>query len=343
MKYLKIFDRLHNTLDEVDCQSALKYTWTLNGMGKAEFDIPLESKKNTPENFQFHNHIEIMDGSNKLWGGQIVDRNFQGSKLHIGCFGYLSLLKWRRLRAKIYTEMDYGSLLQAMLSDTNVIEDTGVSIGSIASGALHTQRKVEDKDYLLDKMQEFIQDCNNDIDVDSDRLFNFYLHKGTDKPYYTLEYGGDADNIIKDPGLSQTIQDMANSIYSSVETDGTTLTATAQDNTSINEFGFMEGSYDANSGIVMQSTLDNYTQGELQRRAYPANSLSLKVKDSSLCPFSDIEVGDSVTVHLIPYWNFTDVLRILEMTHNEDDGTRDITVGQTLYRPQPPVKKLYRK
>lgn len=342
MKCLKIFDRLHNILDEIDEYSGLKYGWTLNGLGKAQFSIGLESKKCTSENFEFRNHIEVWEDK-CIWGGQIVDRQFDDSKLNISLYGYLSLLDKRRLRAKVYPNMAYGDLYVSMLDDVNAIEDTGVSVGNMAANSLKTQRTVNNTDFLLKKLQDYCSDSNYDIDVDNDRKLNFYLRKGTIKSSYLLEYGGDADNILSAPSLEQSAMSMANSIYSEIKNDSSTLTSLAEDGNSKGLYGLQEDVLNANDGIVLQNTLDNNTSSELQRRAYPANSLSLKVKDSSLCPFDDIEVGDSITVHLIPYWNFTDILRIIEMAHNEDDGTRDIVVGQTLYRPQPPVKKLYRK
>lgn len=238
--------------------------------------------------------------------------------------------------------MTYGNLVSTMVSDTNTEYITGVTIGNIQAGSLKTQRIVEDKDFLLDKIQNYIQDCNNDIEVDANRQFNFLLRKGSIKPY-VLEYGGEADNILVDPTLNQSALDMINSVYSESKSGETVLTSSMLDNVSISIYGLMDGVYSANSDIVIQSTLDNYCNGELQRRAYPCSSINLKIKDSSLCPFDSIYVGDSVTVKLIPYWNFTDTLRILEMTHNEDDGTRDIVVGSTLYRMQPPVKKIYIK
>lgn len=344
MKYLKIFDNFHNILDEIYEYAGLKYTWTLNGLGRCEFDIALESEKCTPVNFKFRNHLEVWESETNtcIWGGQIIDRGFQGIKLHISCFGYLSLLKWRRLRAKSYSEMSYGNLVSTMVSDTNSEYITGVTIGDIQAGSLRTQRIVEDKDFLLDKIQNYIQDCNNDIEVDNDRKFNFYLRKGSVKPY-VLQYGSDADNILIDPSLTQSVMDMANSVYAESKNGETTLSSLRYDLGSIGQYGLMEGVYAANSDIVIQSTLDNYANGDLQRRFYPTNSISLKIKNSTLCPFDNIEVGDTVTVNLIRYWNFSENLRILEITHNEDEGTRDIVVGQTLYRLPAPIKKIYIK
>ena len=344
-KYLKIFDRNHNILDECFQYSNLKYTWTLNGLGKCEVDIPLESVKCTQENFEFRNHIEVWDSltNNCIWGGQIVDRGFTEGKLHISCFGYMSLLKWRRLRSKVYSEMTYSNLFIAMINDTNAIENTLVAVGNLASNTLRTQRTVENKDFLLDKLLSFIEDCNYDIEVDNNRKFNLYTKKGQSKLQYVLEYGGDADNILIAPSLSQSCLDLANSMYAESKSGDTTITSLATDTISRDLFGLMEGVSSSKTDITIQSTLDNYCNSDLQKNAYPSNSISLKIKDSSLAPFDMLEVGDTVSIHLIPYWNFSDKLRILEITHNEDDNTRDIVVGETLYRPAKPQKRKYAK
>ena len=343
IKYLKIFDRFHNILDEINDYNGLKYGWTLNGLGKAQFSIGLESIKCIQENFQFRNHIEIWEGSKCIWGGQLIDRTFNDGKLDLSLYGYLSLLDKRRLRAKSYANMPYGSLYTGLLADINAIEATGVILGTIASGSLKTQRLVTNSDFLLPKLQDYCSDSNYDIDVDVNRKFNFYLRKGKIKADYLMEYGGDADNIIVAPSLGQSGLNIANSVYSEVINDAIVLTSIAEDSTSKGLYGLQESVFSGNDSIVLQNTLDNNTVSELQRVGYPTNSIQLKIKDSTLCPFDNIEVGDSIPVSLKPYWNFKVTLRILEMTHNEDDGTRDLVVGETLYRPAPPKIKIYRK
>lgn len=341
MKSLYIFDRNHKKIDEIDTyNNDLQYGWTLNDIDTAAFSIGLENPKCTPENMMHRNHVEIWDGTKCIWGGQIAGLNFDDPTLKVNLIDYLSLLKWRRLRAKTYGPVDYGTLMAQIIADINAISDTGVSMGSIAPGALQTTRIVQNTDFAIDKIYEFNADVNYDFDVDMDRKFNFYLRKGSDKPKYTLEYGGQADNIIEKPTLAQDIMSMANSIYS--ETSDTCLSSLAQDSNSQALYGLMEGTYSANSGVSEQFTLDNQVNGALQRSAYPVNSFSIKAKDSSLCPFDDLIVGDTVTVHLIPYFDFKQVMRIIRMVHDENTGTRDITFGNIIFKPQKPVKKLYK-
>lgn len=137
--------------------------------------------------------------------------------------------------------------------------------------------------------------------------------------------------------------DVANSVYGESESEETLLTSTYEDATSKLEYGLLEGTYSANSGITTQSTLDNYVRGEIQRRAYPLHSVDLTIIDTPRCPFDDIEVGDTIPVSLIPYWGFKQNMRILEMVHSKDNGTRKLTVGDVIYRRAKPVKKLYKR
>lgn len=341
MKIIRVFTKDHLILDELSEFNDLTYTWTLNGMGKSEFNIPLSSSKCTELNLRFRNHVEIIDESNNIvWGGQIVQIEFQDNKVHISCYGYLSLFWKRRLRSTAYPQMSYGSLLQTMITDTNTIADTGVTIGNIANGSLFTQRNFTNTDILIDKMTELIGDCNNDMEVDNNRKFNFYLKKGTEKPYI-LQYGTDADNILVSPSLSRGILNSGNSIYSECTVNSSILSSTATDQISNNTYGLIEDVLSAPSGVMVQDTLSNAVNGALQREAYPINSITLSIRDSELCPFNDISVGDSVMIYLRPYWEFKENLRILEMTHDESNGNRSITVGQSIYRKGKPIIKIY--
>lgn len=344
MKCIKIFNRSHVLLDEIEDYNGLKYGWQLNGKGTAEFNIALESDRCTETNFTFRNHIEVWDGDNRIWGGQIVALQFSAGSLKVSCYGYLSLLDRRRLRAATYSEMTYGALFTQLLADVNAISETGITIGTVEAGSLNTQRSVTNKDKLLAKLTDLCEDSNNDMEISSDRKLNFCLHKGSDKRKYILEYGGskEGDNIINVPSLARNALSLANSVYSEI-TNGSTLTSTKEDAASIALYGYQEATLDANDSIINQSTLDNKTAAEVQRAAYPVNAITLRVINSTLCPFEDISVGDMVTISLIPYWGYIAVLRILEMTHDESSGEREIIVGESIYKPQPPQVKLYRK
>ena len=346
-KVLKIYDRNYNPLDEIDDYGDdLKYGWTLDDIDTLGVSLALSSPKCTAANTQFGNHIEVVDTSTNLivWGGVIFGRSFEDTAVTLNCLDYNALLKFRRLRAKQYGAMTYGALMQQMIADCQAARTDypiGVTIGHIDTAALLTTREVKNTDFLWAKLKEFGDDANNDYGVDTARAFNFWLRKGAEKLQYILEWGGDRDNIMVKPTLAQDIMSLANSVYG--ETSGDTpLTSSADDESSQEAYGLFEGTFSPNDGVSVQSTLDTQVNGELQRDSQPANNITLTITDSTLCPFSDIEVGDRVTLHLIPYFDFSASVRILRMVHDEKSGTRDITVGSVVFKPQPPVKRLYK-
>lgn len=336
-----LYDRFHNLIDEITMYGGLSYTKTLNGIGQAQFVVGIESNKATPENLKFFNHVEIYKGGHLEWAGIIVMLSFDDPAIHVGCYGYMQLLKKRRCREKTYPTLTYGNLLSEMLSETNLIEDTGITVGSIATGSLETTRKVRNTDYILDKMLDFIDDGNYNLEIDDNRKLNFYIRKGSVKPYLA-EYGGDNDNIIVKPRVDMNTLEMANSVFAEIDNESGIMSSWMEDTGSQAIYGLLEGTYSANDSIVLQDTLDAYVASELQRRSYPIQSINLSIVDSTMCPFDDIYVGDSITVSLLPYWRFKQQLRILEIKHNEDTGVRDLVVGSILFRQQKPVKKLYK-
>jgi len=346
MKFIRIFDRSHKLLEEIDELEPPTYGWTLDDIDTMDVQLSLSDAKCTPTNAQFANHIELIDeDDNIVWGGAIFGRNFDDTALKLNCLDYGVLLKYRHMRAKQYAAMQYGALMQQMIADCEAARPdfpTGVSIGSIAAGALQTTRLVKSTEFLWAKIKEFGDDVNYDYGVDVTRAFHFWLRKGADKPQYILEYGGDADNIIVNPTLAQDILSLANSVYAESATGDSTLTSSVEDTNSQALYGLFEGTFSPNDGVSVQSTLDTQTSGQLQRVSKPADSITLTAKDSPLCPFSDIEVGDRVTLHLIPYFDYSASVRILRMVHDESKGTRSITVGSVVFKPTAPIKRLYK-
>ena len=342
-KFLRVFDRNHNILDELTGMDNLTYGWTLNDVDTLGCQLSLSDPKCIGSTVQFANHIEVTDDSTGavVWGGQIAGQSFSDSRLKLNCLDYGSLMRWRRMRAKSYGAMDYGSLVSLMLADVNAVSQCGVTAGAIAAGALMTTRSVGNTDFLLDRIRAFCADANYDWQVDEYRHLNFFLRKGSDKPQYVLEYGGPADNIIQAPDMAVDMLNMANVVYSEIETPP--LTSLAQDTAAQALYGLVEGVFSANAGVSVQSTLNNQVAGQLQRTAYPTRAVTLKARDSAMCPFDDLTVGDAVTVSLIPYFGYSQVMRIIRMVHDESAGVRDITFGEIIYRPQPPRKTLYRR
>lgn len=349
--YLKIFDRHHTQIDELYQFSPPTFGWTLNDIDTLAFDLSLSDQKCTPDNVRRSNHIEYAtDNGVSIWGGYISGWNFaDGARLTLNCVDYLALLKYRRLRAKTYAEMDVGALNQQLIADAQAAR-TDYPIGlagySIDSASITTQREVKNTDMLLAKLKDINDDAGCDYWVTPDRVYHFAARRGVDKPQYVLEYGGDADNIAGDaPTLASDILNLANSVYaeSTVSGDGgdTTITSEQQDTGSQQLYGLFEGTYSPNDGVVVQATLDSQTAAQLATSGKPADSITITVKDSTLCPFSDLGIGDRVTLHLIPYFDYAATVRVLRMVQDDSKTTRELTIGSAIYKPQGPKRRAY--
>lgn len=348
--YFKIFTRNHVQIDELYQFAPPKYGWTLNDIDTLTADIALTDPKCTAANMQMGNHMEYCaDDGTAVWGGYIAGQNFSDTALTLNCVDYLSLLKYRRLRAKTYSAMAYGALNQQMIDDAKAARPDypiGLTGYAIAQGGLTTQREVKSTDRLLDKIKDINADANYDYWVDTERVYHFALRRGADKPQYVLEYGGEADNIIVSPTLGRDILNLVNAVYAeSTVTDSnnnsTTITSEQQDTASQQLYGLYEGTFSPNDGVTDQSTLDTQTASALALDSIPADSITITCTDSTLCPFDDLGIGDRVTLHLIPYLDYTASVRVLRMVQDDDKQTRDITVGSVVYKPQGPQRRAY--
>lgn len=227
----------------------------------------------------------------------------------------------------------WGSEAQKKLDYKNSIISTGV---------LKTDRETKTTDTVWDKIKEFGDDANYDYWVDVNRIFHFKSRRGADKPQYIFEYGGEKDNIIVAPALAQDIKSIKNEVLA--QTDGDSpLTSLVKNQGSIDKYGLFLGTFSPNSGVTLQSTLDTQANGELQRNCYPADNITLTVRDSVMAQFQNLEVGDRVTLHLIPYFNYTATVRILRMVHTYSTNTREITVGSVIFKPSVVTKRLYKR
>ena len=66
-----------------------------------------------------------------------------------------------------------------------------------------------------------------------------------------------------------------------------------------------------------------------------------------MCPFNNgtgtgVGVGDKVMVNLLPYFGFSQLMRITRMVYTVSTGVYDITFGNIVFKPQKPIKKLYK-
>lgn len=348
-KSIVVYDKDHKFLVNFYQYGAdLKYGWTLNDIDTMEVSISLSDPKCTDGNLQFGNHVEVVENSQIIWGGVLFSRNFSDGAVKITCMDYNSVLKYLLCIGKQYSSMEYGTLMQQMIADSvnywgsEAQKKLDYKNSIISTGVLKTDRETKTTDTVWDKIKEFGDDANYDYWVDVNRIFHFKSRRGADKPQYIFEYGGEKDNIIVAPALAQDIKSIKNEVLA--QTDGDSpLTSLVKNQGSIDKYGLFLGTFSPNSGVTLQSTLDTQANGELQRNCYPADNITLTVRDSVMAQFQNLEVGDRVTLHLIPYFNYTATVRILRMVHTYSTNTREITVGSVIFKPSVVTKRLYKR
>jgi hypothetical protein len=176
---------------------------------------------------------------------------------------------------------------------------------------------------------------NYDFNMDVNFCFNYYLHMGTNKSKYSINYGTKHDNVTTDPTYSQDTSSMANAIIY----NGAVL---AQNIPSQNMYGII-GAPTAVTIASGATTADikNQVNAEEQTIQYPSVGIQVSIIDSNLCPFNDMFIGDSVTVNLPAYWGFNQLMRIIELDFDDMACLCSVTLGSIVYKPAPPQKKLY--
>lgn len=339
MTYLKIYNRNHILIDELSEYSGLRYSWTLNATGKLDLEIPLENIKCTPENFKCMNQIEIWNDSTIVWWGVIVQLAFQDTTLNVNCFDYW--FYWTKVIEFPYTfnDVTVADIVNTLIADVNFFRgNNDFSLGNVDIDLLKIENSFFDgMTNSGERLKQVMERFNYDFFIDSSKKINIYKRKGEMKDYYTLQYGTDADNIIVSPTLTFSAMDMFNII----RVDADEAFTTQKNNESIAQYGKL-GLYDeASSALLSQNDLDNEVNAKLQRISNPTGTIELTAIDSNLCPFSDIELGDSIKISIPPYWGYSETQRIIEFEHDEMNGQRRLVVGQSIYRPQAPQKKIY--
>lgn len=343
-----IYDRNHNYIDTLVEFGDVNTMLTLNGVNKASFKVPLNSQKSNPLLLEFRNHVEVYDEDTLIWYGLIVQRDFDGPSITIGCYGYLHLLNKRRLLNKTFSPMQYGKLYTQLLNHVNTKSNTLVKAG-VFDESQSTSRKVESTDYLLDKLIEFTNDINFIVEVDNEFNLNLLSKRPQEREYiFQYKYDDEFNNILRLPSVSQSELDMCNSIHGEMtikneETGEETVITYEQSNQqSIEQYGLLEGVAEINDGVVLEETLKEKVNEELKRVEWILNQLTISISDSYLAPIRELKPGHDITIILEPYFDLKTTVKLLEIEINHTDNTATVTLGQFIQRPQKPQTIIYK-
>lgn len=345
--YIYIYDKDHTKLAEIYDLTEIEYTHTLNGICSATIKIPSNSPKNTDENKQEYNHIEIykvIDGIDKLlWWGVLANWTPDGVNIELSCLGYFYLLNKRIYREdKTYSARKYNVLAKNMLEYVNAISDTGITIGESQESSSSTERKLSEGDDIWTKLQEYLSDSNTYARIDKDRKLNYYNEKyGTDKSDY---YEVNKFNLISTNSMNRDSTSLYNYILGSSKytenNEEKTITCVKLNEESISRYGLLEYYLDLND-ITKQSTLEERVQEYLDKHSIPNVNMELEVINCDTLNIYDLDVGDYIHLGLNDLYGIDTNIRVIEITVNSKNETAKLTLGNVLYREVSPNRRLY--
>lgn len=358
--YIKIYDRNHNLIDSIEQIYDPKTIHTLNGVNKFTCSLPLGISKVNADTVNLMNHVEFYDDNHNLkFGGILVNIDYNMPNVAISCYGWAFILQKIRLKEKEYAETTYSELAQTIFeqyisgeyynaqrySDFAYIGQSSTD-GHIATV---TERKVDNKDNLWDKLVDWATDINAYVYITDDRGFYFektikqnqmWYAKWEDSDINKLGLSTTFNNLLSIPSVSLSVIDMSNDVYGevSIEKDGTTtiLYKNSKDLTSINQYGLLQSYFDVNDNASVQSTVNSKVNAELSRCSYPLSSMDIAISDSILAPLDEIKVGHSITVYIEPYLEYETTTKILEIERDYTTNTAKLKVGETLFKDNAP-------
>lgn len=336
---LLVADRYGYLLDELSANIEF-VNWRLNNVGKVKFAIGANDSKATRANLGFGNRIFIeFDNGLPDWGG-VIDppRTWQDGLLTIEAYSGEYLLRHRTTdKSRYFTTQSAGAIFESLITEANVVEDTGIQMGSIYMGGTDHSPDYHYKD-LLQIVQESITGrlSNFEFDVvpsivDGQIQFtaNFYEMRGSTKLGILLIEGSNAANIVlREQGP------IINSWDAAGEGSGwgdDRLTSNAQDLESIAAYGLREGS-NVYSDVSLQATLDGHVATSLANSKDPKNVFSMSSLDVDPAGFEDYIVGDVVSF-IAPSFGFdgTDTsIRIMAREFSPGDGVCTLVVEEQI-------------
>ena len=360
--YIKIYTKANQHIDTVYEIGKPQTTHTLNGVGKFTCTIPINNIKVTENLVKFMNHVYFYDDNDNLkFGGVLVDRSFNMPDITIGCYGWAFLFQKKRMTAKSYSNASYSSYMNTIFNEymLNYGSMTGFFKNGVttATDTTRTTRIVTDTDFVWDKATEWNEDVNGMIGFTDDHIFTFGYDKYQRQMWYAkwefdeasniLELPTSFNNLLTFPSVSQSATEMANRMYGEVSGQNesgadVTLTALKLDNNSIAAYGVLDGVASINDSVVLQATVNDKTQAELDRVGLPSSNMDISISDSILAPLDEIKVGHKITVFIEPYLNFKAETTILEISRNYEENVAKLTVGKTLYRQNVPKTVNYK-
>jgi hypothetical protein len=321
------------------------FGWKYNDLGSLSFVIPI-SISGENEALQYlseSSEIWIKENGILCWAGVVtniqddIDESIKQVKIDAKECGVL--LKDRFVSATFGSiqeaQIAFGLINQTQIDTLGIFTPDQVNLGFTA-GTLEnniTRDRTFANDEILKSLIAMTEVINGgDFEItptltkSSYKVFSWYKSRGSDN---NVKFDTEDGSIIK-VSRKQDMTQIANYILGS----GTGITSIASDLTSASNYKVRQFPYD-NKDVVLQPTLDSYTQGLVEKKANPINEYEFTILDKNNL-IGQFDIGDYVTFKVDSSftggrWSLNQKLRVWEIQINIDDNdvvTTKLTVGE---------------
>ena len=305
---VSLFDKRGLILAQI--RTAFHCVWTLNKVGKADFEMALNDGKCTEENLQFGNYVLFQHSELGNWAGVIAPNDRQewdASRKVVRIRALSAEYQFARRRGPaqyLFKGASFGDLLIQVIRRGNALGDMLVREGTIWEGGGPHEETSRD-DSLLEILQRVQARAGYDWwlepQVSGGRLTftaNLSKRRGANSGY-VLQEGRNLETpsgAFMLTGGQPLINDLA------LSGEGATVDArpraVALDQDSIDAYGLWQGSDSSEASIP--ATLKQQARERVSQRAQPAKRFKLTAIESPESPdtFGSLGLGDVLRLEL---------------------------------------------
>jgi hypothetical protein len=319
------------TIGVPESDSQLSYTHKLDDHGTLEFSLPIDHEDVTKTNFkrgarELHLYRDDGNGEELVWGGKLWTADVQGWFVRFIGYSWFYDLRRRDIIADYSANKDQFEIVRDLVSDTQARASGGLGITNYDAGASGTTRQfvvcAEERRKISDAIEDFAAaDDGFDFDVTPDKKLRMWSPRRQSSS--GLTFSGEPTGDMSDFGYQADASDMANAIASvgPAEECEAPDVVTAEDATSLSEYGILDSSIDAQN-IADQAQRLAIVEEELRNRKVERLQPAVRIPTGlGTDHYKDYAVGDTVTILATRgpadgFGQFSQLFRVLERRHD---------------------------
>lgn len=246
------------------------------------------------------------------------------------------------LVARLNTPTNSNSIISGLtlgtIDNPNFPPNMTNNLGQPLSGAWNFSTTLQltfDFQSILYVLRSFGLYAYSDFYIDNNLVFNFKKFVGNNRSYNVNFNFSKRNSNILDYNIPRLGDRMVNSLYGiATDNNGTILNDPQSDQSSISEYGLMEG-VAAYSDVKDQGTLNARTAAELPLVATPdETNVVVVLGESAAYPLGTWDIGDIVNINIQNNGaNFSDTRRVVGVTvlvHNTGKETTTVQTNKPL-------------